>query len=331
MNNKPSMKSIIITIIILVLVISGVTIWQIRTSDDTLRVGYMRIASHAPLISAIENNIFEKFNLKIKAEYYPTTADLIHALEQNKIDVAFQVTPDIAWQSAARTGNNYYIYFVAQSTKEKPMDGLYALTPQLSKESLLHKTIGHFPGPTAEAMVREILEKKYNLNRNEYQLQDVKPNLQLDFLKNKNIEALFTYEPIGTCAVKTIGAHKVIQAPVEEFIINPWNGGIGIFSEDLVKYRKSVAVNFQKAIKESFENLDKNIDIYAKTLVELQPGLTTDIAKEIPNIPLIFSTDKEKTESVRDAVDKQLSKYINLKILNKNNSYNIPIFEPYEK
>ena len=327
--NKKSIIGIIITIVIVVVFVIF-SIWKTTSSPDVLRVGYMRIASHAPLISAIENKIFEKYNLDVKAEYFPTTTDLIEALEQKKIDVAFQVTPDLAWKSATKTKNDYYIYFVAQSTKEKPMDGFYTMKP-ITRDSLLHQTIGHFPGLTGKFMTQEILKKKYNLTPQDYTLIDANPAMQIQLLTRGEIKALFTYEPAGTIAIKAYNARNEVPAPVEEHVIDPWNGGVGIFSSDLVVYRKGVAVNFQQAIKESFDSLDVNLPKYTQTLMDLQPGLTTEIAMQIPNISLIFSINKLESEKIRNAVAMQFKIYQDLGILNKDDSHYLKIFEPYEE
>ena len=328
-NHKTKTFGIITTLVVIVLVVVF-TVFRTRNSSDVLRVGYMRIASHAPLISAVENKIFDKYNLDVKAEYYPTTADLIDALEQKKIDVAFQVTPDLAWKSSSKTKDDYYIYFVARSTKEKPMDGLYAMTP-LTRDLLLHQTVGHFPGLTGKYVTQEILKQGYNLNPTEYTLIDANPAMQMNLLKRGEIRALFTYEPLGTIAVNSLKAENVIPAPVEKHIIDPWNGGIGIFSSDLVKYKKEVAVKFQQAIEESYSLLDKDLNLYVTTLMDLQPGLTIQLAQLVPNISLIFSTDKKNTEEIRTSVAEQFKMYQDLGILDKNDSHYLKIFEPYEK
>lgn len=328
--NKKSLLGIILTTIVIIAIVTVFSIWETTSSPDLLRVGYMRITSHAPLIYAIENKILDKYNLEVKAEYYPTTTDLIDALEQKKIDVAFQVTPDLAWKSATKTKNDYYIYFVAQSTKEKPMDGFYTMEP-IVRESLLHQTIGHFPGLTGKYMTQEILKKKFNLNPEDYTLIDANPAMQIQLLERGEIKALYTYEPSGTIATKAYNAINTIPAPVEEYVIDPWNGGIGIFSSELVTYRKGVAINFQKAIKESFDSLDKDLPKYTQTLMDLQPGLTTEIAMQIPNISFIFSINKAESEEIREAVATQFKVYQDLGILSKDDSHYLKIFEPYEE
>lgn len=327
-KNSKIVGVIIMTLITVVMVV--VTYIKTTNSSDILRVGYMRIASHSPLIFAIENNIFEKYKLKVIAEYYPTTSDLIEALEQRKIDVAFQVTPDLAWMSANKTKNDYYIYFVAQSTKDKPMDGFYAMK-QINGADLINQSIGHFPGLTGRYMTQEVLKRKFNLDPENYNLVDVNPSMQLNMLTRGDIIALFTYEPAGTIAIKAYNAINIIPAPVEQYIINPWNGGIGIFSSDLVTYRKEVAVNFQKAIIESYNFLDTQLPEYTKALMDLQPGLTPEIAMQIPNIKLIFSTDMVQSELMRAAVAEQFKVYKDIGILNKDDSHYLKIFEPYEK
>jgi ABC-type nitrate/sulfonate/bicarbonate transport system substrate-binding protein len=332
MNNKKSISVVLITIIVVIIGAVVFTFWKTKTANDELRVGYMRISSHAAFIYALENDVFSKHNLKIKGEYYPTTADLIAALENKRIDVAFQVTPEMAWLSANKVKDHYYVYFSAESTEQKPMDGFYALTT-LTKDSLLNSKIGCFPSPTAKIMTRMIMEKFYNLKEAEYELIEVRPDLQLTFMENKNIKALFTYEPIGTIIKDKIKAREIIHAPVETVLnINPWYGGVGIFSKDLVEKRKNVAINFQNAIEESFHilNNSKNVDIYAKTMLKLQPGINQDLAKQIPNISLTFS-NANNIDDIRGKIDRLFSKYQEYEILEKKVNPFLEIFNPKDE
>lgn len=325
MNTKSKIFGIITTSLLVVVVVTAIVL-NVRSASDELRVGYMQIASHAPLISAVENNIFDKYKLKVKAEYYPTTADLMDALEQKKVDVAFQVTPDLAWKSANVTKNDYYVYYVAQSTKKTPMDGFYTMG-EISRDSLLHQTVGHFLGVTGEGMTRKILEKKYDLKPDDYKLLGVSPAMQINLLTRGEIKGLFTYEPAGTILTNAYNAKNAVPAPVEEFVINPWNGGIGIFSSDLVKYRKNVAISFQKAIVDSYEHLNNDLNEYTKTLMSLQPGLTKEIAEKVPNISLMFATNNENCKIIGEAIAEQFKVYQDLGILSKDDSHYLKIFE----
>jgi ABC-type nitrate/sulfonate/bicarbonate transport system substrate-binding protein len=329
---KNSKVSIFVFISVITIIFVTFVLYLSKTTNDDLKVGYMRIASHAPLVFAIENDLFKKHNINVTSEFYPTTTDLINALERQEVEVAFQVTPDLAWISLNRTKNNYYVYFVASSTKEKPLDGFYAKKTDINKESLKEKTIGCFPGPTARAMTEKLLLEIYGLRNDEYKLIEVQPSMQLTLLENDEIYALFTYEPLGTIAQERGIAKCVVSAPVEEYITKgPWHGGIGIFSENLVKYKKSVAINFQKAIIEAFEILSNDKESYSNTLVYLQPGLNKDQAEKVPNIDLVFATNSTNIESIREGLDKQLLEYKKLGVLKEEDGvYHIKIFNPIE-
>jgi len=320
MKKKKTLLIIAVTFLIAVLVFTYI---RVSNDKDVIKVGYMEIASHAPLIAAYKNNFFNKYNIQVELEVYPNTAALINAIESKRIDVAFQVTPDLAWKSAQ--SNLLYIYFIAQSTDKSPIDGLYAMH-KISKDSLIGKKIGCFPGPTAKAMTEKIMLEAYGLKPSDYELIEVQPPIQLTKLEKGEIELLFTYEPLGSLAQDRIKALKIIDAPVEKYIVNPWNGGVGIFSEDFVKYRKDVAGRFQDAIVEANKYLTSSPDVAAQTLIQLQPGLTHDIAIKIPLQNLIFSNSTDEINAINSALERQLEIYKDLNIINGEVRHNLKVF-----
>ncbi|MBV5315245.1 MAG: ABC transporter substrate-binding protein [Prolixibacteraceae bacterium] len=320
MNKKKTTLIVAVTFLIAVLVFTFV---RISGEKDVIKVGYMKITAHAPLIAAYNNNIFDNHNIKVVLEVYPNTPALINAIEAKRIDVAFQVTPDLAWTSAK--SNLLYIYFIAQSTDKTPIDGLYAMH-EITKDSLIGKTIGCFPGPTAKAMTEKIIYLAYGLTIDEYKLVEVQPPIQLSKLEKGEIELLFTYEPLGALAQERIKAIKIIDAPVEKYIVNPWNGGIGIFSDDFVKYRKDVAIRFQDAIIEGNKFLNSSPDISAQTLIQLQPGLTHEIAVKVPLQNLIFSKSTDEINAINSALERQLEIYKDLHIIDGEVRHNLKVF-----
>jgi len=320
MKKKKISLIIAVTFLIAVLVFTFI---RVSKDKDVIKVGYMEITAHAPLVAAYKNNIFDKYNIKVELEVYPNTPALINAIEAKRIDVAFQVTPDLAWKSAQ--SNLLYIYFIAQSTDKSPIDGLFAMHV-ISKDSLIGKKIGCFPGQTAKAMTEKIIYEAYGLKASDYELLEVQPPIQLSKLEKGEIEMLFTYEPLGSLAQERIKAIKVIDAPVEKYIVNPWNGGIGIFSEDFVKYRKEVAGRFQDAIIEGNNFLKSSPDVSAQTLVQLQPGLTHEIAIKIPLQNLIFSNSPDEINAINSALERQLEIYKDLKIINGEVRHNLKVF-----
>jgi ABC-type nitrate/sulfonate/bicarbonate transport system substrate-binding protein len=315
---------LVIGILLAVAVIVFVII-RIRIEKDVLVVGYLQISAHAPLIVARDQKILDKYGIEVRLEQFPDTPSLMKAVEGGQVDVGYQLTSDVVFTSASE-GRLYYIYLVAQSTKEDPIDGLYAMT-NITKESLQGKRIGHFPGPTGAIMTKIILAKQYGLQEGSYQLVPVAPPIQLNMLKSGDIVALFTYEPIGTLAVKKIGAIQILKGPVEELVINgAWNGGIGIFTEELVQRRITTAVSFRNAIYETTQLLEQNKELSAEAMSQLQPGLDRDTALSVPVIKNIMAKNKEEEAELREAIESQISIYRSLGLLKEDSRANIKIF-----
>lgn len=311
--------------ILFIVIIVGFVIYRVITVKDKLIVGHMQISSHAPLFAAKEMKKFEEHGLSIELEQYPDTPTLMNALISGKIDIGYQLTSDVVFKSAAE-GNEYYIYYVAISTETDPIDGFYALS-EIDSESLKEKRIGHFPGPTGAAMTKRIIESRYNLKQDEYELIPVAPSLQVSSLQSGRIAALFTYEPIGTVLVKRLNALKVLKGPVEEYVLKgPWYGGIGVLSADLVQRRRAVARSFREAIYETMEILEKDKELYARAMSEMQPGLSIDLAREVPTTIAVFARSKKERSTLLEALERQISIYRDLGLLPSSGRANIKIF-----
>lgn len=317
-------KIIMLLVVVVLIVVAGLWISRmVVETPDQIRVGYMKIAAHLPVVAAREEGIFEEFGLDVgNLELFSDTPSLMQALITDRVDVAFQVTPDIAWSTAGKNQQKLFIYFVAQSTEEQPIDGLYALEAEGDLEG---KTIGVFPGPTASAFMSEIMKKAYELEPDQYDLRPIPPPLQLNLLRNREIDALFTYEPLGTLAQARTGAVTLLNAPVEQYVVNPWNGGVGIFGEPIVQYRPKVACKFAAAIATTVSKLAQEPELAAKHMAALQPGLTPDLAMTVPLTRYYFvegiSAEKNLTlgrAAIQRLLDNQLSVYTRLGILDSS-------------
>jgi len=293
---------------------------------EEIRVGYMRISSHVPVIAAADESLgfFKKHGLKVVLEQFPDTPALMKGLEAGRIDIAYQVTPDILWTAGA-SGRQYYTCFVVQSTKEAPIDGVYAIG-DVTSASLGGKVVGCFPGPTAMGMTKAIMKAVYGLEAGQYELQPVPPPLQISSLKSGKIAALFTYEPLGTLAVEHGGAKRVLRAPVEEHVIDPWTGGVGLLSKRLAMERRETSKAFIKAVRESVDHLVSHPELMAKMTVELQPGMDLETAKKVPFQKHIFADSTGNVAAIRDYLSKQLPVYQKLGIVGSNVNQDVQVF-----
>lgn len=310
-----------------IVLIVAFIIFRIMSDKDIIKVGYMQISAHAPLIAAKELNIFEKHGLRVQLVPYPDTPTLMDGVEKGQVDVGYQLTADIVLKSAASTGKNYYVYYVARSTIAAPIDGFYALK-QLDSNSLKGKKIGCFPGPTGEAMTRAIMEKVYGLKAKDYTLDPIAGVLQITKLKSGSVTALFTYEPIGTLLVEKFGAIRVLDAPVEKYIVDgPWDGGIGVFTNDLVVRRRKTAINFQNAMYEIFSLIQgEKRGTVADAMVKLQPGLDLITAAKVPLTEAVIARTEEEAIHLEEALERQIAIYRSLGILPSEGRANLKIF-----
>ena len=176
-------------------------------------------------------------------------------------------------------------------------------------------------------MTKKFIESRYGLKQDDYELIPVSPALQVSSLQSGDVVALFTYEPIGTVLVKRLNAIKILQGPVEEYVLKgPWYGGIGVFSADLVQRRRSAAKSFRDEIFETMELLKKDKDLHAKAMSDMQPGLSIDLAKEVPTTIAVFAKTEKERADLLEALERQISIYRDLGLLPSSGRSNIKIF-----
>jgi NitT/TauT family transport system substrate-binding protein len=277
----PMMKKIIYSIIVASIII-GVALLLSRKQPSRVRIGYLPLAMHAPLFVAQEKGYFTARNIKAELIEYPSSDLLIKALLADRVDVGYELGTDVVFNAMAKDPTLLKIYQISLSYKNATSD--YILIPidsdLKSLADLRGKRLGVFPGPTASAFAKLTLAKAAQIDaRKDLLLTSLPPQIQIDALASKKIDALFTYEPWASKAIVEKKAKILQAAPVEEYIINPWPGGVGVITKYFLA-RNTKARQVVEALYQAFDAIEKDPQIRQKVLVE-RFNLSPEVAKRI--------------------------------------------------
>lgn len=239
-----------------VVVIIGLASLRAWSDSSPVRIGHLPIAAHLPVFVAAEKDLFEKHSVDVELLPYPSSTDLLNALRAGDIDVAYEMSADLVLLSQSQERDFLRVYQMGVSTSKSPIDAIVVSgdSPVQSIAELRGTTIGVFPGPTASAMARLILERNGLSMPNDAKITAVLPNLQLGSLINGQVGALFTYEPIPTLAVSSGQARILHRGPVEDILgLDPWIGGFGAMSTTFMRQSPKKAAAVRDAVYDAFD------------------------------------------------------------------------------
>lgn len=262
---------------------------------NEVKIGYKKHLAYLPVFVAEEKEYFTDEGLDTKFIAFDSTNQMLGAVVSNNID-------------AAIGGPNLQTIFTIESKSSGSMK-LYSTT-EFSDESLfscvmvrkdseinsLEDIVGlkvaTLPGSFAPLWINELM-KEHMLSP--VQIVGVSPKIQLSALESKQVDVLFTVEPVCSFGINK-GIGKIIYKNPMESLGNLFAGSV--ISSDFVdknpKIAKKIVIATDKAIDFIRKNPDEAIKIMAKYTgykEELISGMDIPIYKKSDEINLKEITD----------------------------------------
>lgn len=255
-------------------------------SEHKVKVGYLPIYVDLPLFVAQKNGLFQKRGIEVELQRFEASPEMGTALLNRNIDAAASIATSVALSTESRDPNKVKIFLVDAENKSNYLSSFVVLKDSgiTKMQSLKGKTIGSFPGPTAKTYGKMVLEK-YGLDpEKDVQWVELAAPTHLSALETKTVDALFTYEPVATQAVMEKNAIKLLPAAVESTIIDPWQAGVWVISNDFAKRNPTLTKQFVAAIYDAVDFMRKNPEEAKKALADYTK-IKPEVALKTPNIP----------------------------------------------
>lgn len=258
---------------------------------DKFKVGYLRVMDDAQAIAAFEGGFYKKHGLDVELIEFKSGTDLIKALVSGQLDTGvLGFTNAVAWASK---GADLKVVGGAQL-------GYHALVVRedvgINKVAdLKGKTLAsQAEGSTADTVLKGVVLKEAGLTADDVQIMGVSPQVAVQSLAAKRVDAAFLFEPQATIA-QLIAPTKQIYEIGEVW---PFPCMVVITSGDVLKKRKNDVWKSLDAQREAIDLLQKKPAEAAKLIASYfiaEPTLKTLKKGEMPRDAVITEAIKSQT------------------------------------
>jgi NitT/TauT family transport system substrate-binding protein len=260
---------------------------------EKFKVGYLRVMDDAQAIAAYEGGFYKKHGLDVELVEFKSGTDLIKAIVGGQLDSGvLGFTNAVAWASKGAdlkvvggAQHGYHALVVREETGIKDVAGLKGKTLASQTE-----------GSTADTVLKGVVLKNAGLKAEDLNIMGVSPQVAVQSLIGKRVDAAFLFEPQATIAQ--------LVAPVKQIYeigeVWPFPCMVVITSGETLKKRKGDLWKSLDAQKEAIDLLQKQPAQAAKLIAEYfisQPTLKTLKNGDVPREAVITDAIKSQTFS----------------------------------
>jgi len=260
---------------------------------EKLKVGYLRVMDDAQAILAYEAGLFKKHGVDAELVEFKSGTDLIKAIVGGQVDTGvLGFTNAVAWASKGAdlkviggAQHGYHALVVREEAGIKTVADLKGKTLASQTE-----------GSTADTVLKGVVLKQAGLKPDDVNIMGVSPQVAVQSLAAKRVDAAFLFEPQATIA-QLIAPTKQIYEIGEVW---PFPCMVVITSGDNLKKRKDDIWKSLDAQREAITMLQKQPEQAAKYIAEYfisQPTLKTLNKGELPRETVIVDAIKSQTFS----------------------------------
>jgi len=175
---------------------------------DKFKIGYLRVMDDAQAIAAYEGGFYKKQGLDVELVEFKSGTDLIKAIVGGQLDTGvLGFTNAVAWASKGANlkvvggaQHGYHAIVVREDTGIKDVAGLKGRSLASQAE-----------GSTADTVLKGVVLKNAGLKVDDVNIMGVSPQVAVQSLVGKRVDAAFLFEPQASIAQ--------LIAPVKLFCI----------------------------------------------------------------------------------------------------------------
>lgn len=260
---------------------------------EKFKVGYLRVMDDAQAIVAHEAGFYKKQGLDVELVEFKSGTDLIKAIVGGQLDTGvLGFTNAVAWASKGAdlkvVGGAQHGYHAIVAREES---GIKTVA------DLKGKTLAsQAEGSTADTVLKGVVLKQAGLKADDVNVMGVSPQVAVQSLVGKRVDAAFLFEPQASIAQ--------LIAPVKQIYeigeVWPFPCMVVITSGDTLKKRKDAVWKSLDAQKEAIDLLQKKPADASKLIAGYfisEPTLKTLKKGELPREVVITDAIKSQTFS----------------------------------
>lgn len=260
---------------------------------DKFKVGYIRVMDDAQAIAAQEGGFYKKHGLDVELVEFKSGTDLIKAIVGGQLDTGvLGFTNAVAWASkgadlkvVSGAQHGYHAILVREDAGVNKVADLKGKTLASQAE-----------GSTADTVLKGVVLKNAGLKIDDVNVMGVSPQVAVQSLVGKRVDAAFLFEPQASIAQ--------LIAPVKQIYeigeVWPFPCMVVITSGETLKKRRAEVWKSLDAQKEAIDLLQKKPAEASKLIANYfisEPTLKTLKKGDVPREEVITSAIKSQTFS----------------------------------
>ncbi|HEY0846510.1 MAG TPA: ABC transporter substrate-binding protein [Noviherbaspirillum sp.] len=278
---------------ILVAALAALVIAGPAAAQEKFKVGYLRVMDDAQAIVAHEAGYYKKQGLDVELVEFKSGTDLIKAIVGGQLDTGvLGFTNAVAWASKGAdlkvvggAQHGYHAIVVREEAGIKTVADLKGKTLASQAE-----------GSTADTVLKGVVLKQAGLKPDDVNVMGVSPQVAVQSLVGKRVDAAFLFEPQASIAQ--------LIAPVKQIYeigeVWPFPCMVVITSGETLKKRKDAVWKSLDAQKEAIDLLQKKPADASKLIAGYfisEPTLKTLKKGDLPREAVITAAIKSQTFS----------------------------------
>lgn len=269
---------------------------------DKFRIGYLRVMDDAQAIAAHEGGFYKKQGLDVELVEFKSGTDLIKAIVGGQLDTGvLGFTNAVAWASKGANlkvvggaQHGYHAIVVREDSGIKDVAGLKGRSLASQAE-----------GSTADTVLKGVVLKNAGLKVDDVNIMGVSPQVAVQSLVGKRVDAAFLFEPQASIAQ--------LIAPVKQIYeigeVWPFPCMVVITSGETLAKRRADVWKSLDAQREAIDLLQKKPAEAAKLIASYfiaEPTLKTLKRGDLPREDVIRDAIKSQTFSAALTAKEQL-------------------------
>lgn len=276
------------------LLISALAVFAVAieaVAAEKFKIGYLRVMDDAQAITAYEGGFYNKRGLEVELVEFKSGTDLIKAIVGSQLDTGvLGFTNAVAWASrgadlkvVSGAQQGYHAIVVRDDSGIKDVAGLKGRT--LASQA---------QGSTADTVLKSVVLKNAGLKADDLIIMGVSPQVAVQALVGKRVDAAFLFEPQARIAQ--------LIAPVKQIYeigeVWPFPCMVVITSGDTLKRKKDAVWKSLDAQHDAIQLLQRNPEQAAKLIAAYfisEPTLKTLKHGDMPRQDVIRDAIKSQT------------------------------------
>lgn len=264
------------------------------SGSSTIRVGYLPIIAELPLFVAVEHGHFADAGLDVELVRFESSPAASTALLNGDVDAVASIATATALSMEVRDPGSVQFFALDAEDTEDCLSGIVAHPDSGIGEvaDLRGRDVGIFPGPTAGTFYDLVFEHHGLDPDRDLSIVELESSLQLAALRDGQVDALATYEPMATTAALHDDAVRVADCPIERTVGAPWQAGAWVLNEEFATADGDDAERFVEAIYAAIDDLRSQPDDARRLLVEYT-AIPEDVAARVPILPITTADEMD--------------------------------------